>query len=526
MNRVNCLIRASYQFFLLALLFLSSQTGQPLFAQEISRTSKPFEKYNIVLIFIDTLRADHLSCYGNPRKTSPNIDRLAKESTVFEQNFTPITYTLPSFMSIITSIYPYSHGVLEIFKDKLSPRVTTLAQILKTYGYKTAWFGPLDDPQLKPEVGFGRGFDDLAEVGYWWYHMDGQRQRKTFCDWLDANKDQRFFLNFHTYKVHAPYFPSPKYKAKFTKIKSREGVTEDYEGYDSAPIKQIMKNKTLAVEKLGEDLFNQFIASGLLMSGDRQQTEDFFASREKRNKLCSFLGSAYFAGIHFEDKAVNAYVQTLYDADILEYDEEVIGPVIEKLKALNIYDKTIIIICADHGEEFYEHGGFGHGSTLYDEQTHVPLIIHVPWIKQAKRVKELTQTVDILPTLLDLLEIPIPHQAQGKSLVGLMNNQKQPCPLHEYVFGRMEILSSIRSKKWLFVLHNDKPDPTKEFYNLRSDPGQQNNVYLKNKDTALKLESKLKEWEVSLPSYQDQEYSFPPDIDRATQERIRKTGYW
>ncbi len=506
------------QFFLPAFLFC--QVFQPLFAQEINKPLKPFENYNIVLVFIDTLRADHLNCYGYPRKTSPNIDRLAKESIVFEQNFTPVTYTLPSFMSIITSIYPNSHGVLAILKDKLSPRVTTLAQILKAYGYKTAWFGPQGDPHLNPKVGFGRGFDEIAKFRDA-FRLD--EHRKKLCDWLDANKDQRFFLNFHTYKVHAPYLPSPQYKAKFTKIESMEGVMKDRDEWDYGFVKQIMKNKKSAVECLGEDFFNQFITAGLL-NGNRQQVEKFFDSRNKQDKLFSLRDSAYFAGINFKDKLVNAYVQTLYDAGILEYDEEVIGPVIRKLKALNIYDKTIIIICADHGEEFYEHGGFSHGTTLYDELTHVPLIIRVPWIKQAKRVKELIQTVDILPTILELLEIPIPHQAQGKSLAGLINNKKSS-PLHEYVFGQMKDKSSIRSKEWLLILHDDYPDQ-QELYDLRSDPSQQNNLYLKNKDVVLKLESRLKEWEVSLPSYKDQEYSFAPEIDQATQERIRKTGYW
>ena len=146
-------MRASYRYFLFTCLVISCLALQPLFAQKPEESPrqlpKPFENYNIVLVFIDTLRADHLSCYGYFRKTSPNIDQLAKGSFVFEQNFTPVTYTLPSFMSIITSLYPNSHAVLDVYKDKLSSRVKTLAQILQTYGYRTAWFAYLHDPQLK-----------------------------------------------------------------------------------------------------------------------------------------------------------------------------------------------------------------------------------------------------------------------------------------------------------------------------------------------------------------------------------------
>jgi len=521
MNRSNRLVRVFRQIFLPVLLFLSYQAGRTLFAQELNKPSEPFKKYNVVLVFIDTLRADHLSCYGYSRKTSPNIDNLAKESTIFERNFTPATYTLPSFMSIITSIYPISHGVFEIYKDKLSPRVTTLAQILKIYGYKTAWFGPSGAPHLEPKIGFGWGFDEICDSGD---VSQLEQVKNSLCDWLDKNKDQRFFLNFHTYKAHSPYLPDPKYKARFTKIKSMEGVVEDIEEYDYAFIKQVAKNKKLAVELMGEDLFKQFIACGLPKGGYRQ-IEDFFISRKEEKKLAIIQDFACLAaGMNLRDKSINAYVQILYDACILEYDEKVLGPVIEKLKALNLYDKTIIIICSDHGEEFYEHGGFSHGTTLYDEVTRVPLIIHVPWIKQAKKVNEFTQTVDILPTLLDLLQIPIPHQAQGKSLVGLINNKKASF-LYENVFGTMKILASIRSGEWLLVLNNKDPD-LKELYNLGADSGQHHNLYSKRKDIVLKLEAQYKKWKTSLPSYVDQECSFPPEIGPAMQERIRKTGYW
>jgi arylsulfatase A-like enzyme len=473
-----------------------------------------------VLIFIDTLRADRLGCYGYPKGTSPNIDKLAGESTVFEKNFTPATYTLPSFMSIITSLYPNSHGVLMVCKDKLSPRVTTLAQVFKAYGYKTAWFGPMDDPHLDPAVGFGRGFDDIEDAGDQNFL---EQQRSNILDWLDKNRGRKFFLNFHTYKVHSPYMPSLKYKSKFTRIKEMKGVVEDIDEFSTGCVRKLFKDKELAVKLMGEDLFDEFVAAGLL-SGTNQQIEDFFALRNERLKLPELRNYVYWTEIDYKDKATNAYVQALYDAEILEYDQEVIGPVIAKLKELNLYNKTMIIVCADHGEEFYEHGGYGHGSTFYDEVTYVPLIIRVPWLKQGRKIKEFTQTVDIMPTILDLLDIPIPHQAQGKSLAGFIRG-RHPLPPHECVFGSLPDISYLRSEKWLFVSGNDEPDYRK-LYNLVSDPQEQDNIYFKDRETASYLESQLGAWKESLPYYQDQEYSFYPGIDKATQERIRKTGYW
>ncbi|MFA5198859.1 MAG: sulfatase [Candidatus Omnitrophota bacterium] len=482
---------------------------------------KAFEKYNVMLVFIDTLRADRLGCYGYYGGTSPNIDKLAGESAVFEKNFTPATYTLPSFMSIITSLYPGSHGVLEVFKDKLSPRVETLAEILKVYGYKTAWFGPLDDPQLDPDAGFGRGFDDVEDSGN--DHILDEAREK-LCEWLDKNRNRKFFLNFHTYKVHAPYLPQPKYKAKFTKIKMIEGIIEDKNKFKYDFFHNVLKKRKLAANLMGRELFDKFVAAGM-PGKDDASIENFFISRGEEGRMSSIRETVYWMGVNFNDKEASAYIQALYAADILEYDQEVIGPVIKKLKELGIYNKTLIIICSDHGEEFYEHGGFGHGTTFYDEVTRVPLIVRVPWVKGGKRGKEFTQTVDIMPTILDLLEIPVPHQAQGKSLAGFIDGNK-PLPPREYVFGRMPVLSSIRSENWLFVLYDGDIPNQKYLYDLVSDPGEEKDVYYKDKKTALGLESRMKEWERSLPSYRDREYSFPPGIDRKMREKIRKTGYW
>ncbi len=213
-NRKDYPMRHFRKIILLIGLFIFCVSFNSLATEDSKNTQaspRPFENYNIVLIFIDTLRADHLSCYGYFRKTSPNIDQLAKKSVVFEQNFSTVSFTNASFMSIITSLYPKSHGVLYIYKDKLSPRVKTLAEILQMYGYKTAWFGPLNDPHLDPKVGFGRGFDDVFDT-FPGFPKQLDKLRTNLCDWLQRNKDRKFFLNFHTYKVHAPYLPSLKYK--------------------------------------------------------------------------------------------------------------------------------------------------------------------------------------------------------------------------------------------------------------------------------------------------------------------------
>ena len=492
-------------------------------AAKSQHISKDYKDYNIIMVWIDALRADHLSCYGYDRKTSPNINKLAHESIVFKNNFTPHTVTIASFMSIITSLYPASHGVLYVAKDRLSPRIKTLAQILQMYDYTTAWFGPEGCPHLDPKIGYGRGFDTVGN-----FPENLKKGRIILFDSIENNKNEKFFLNFHTYKVHDPYMPSSKYKDKFTKKKMKE-VKETREELLKATFDMIkdglLQKKGVVWEELGEELASELISKDLF-KGDfnarkMQEIFTFLMDKKQFHKWDNMVCEAYKSRIDCDDINIIKHLKDLYDATILEFDTEIIGPLITNLKELNLYDKTMIIICADHGDEFCEHGGLSHGATLYDEVIHVPLIIKFPWIKKGRRIQQLTQTVDIMPTILDLLGIPIPYHAQGKSLVPLIK-KKNASPLRKYVFGQLPYLSTIRSKEWKFSVNKNG---TKELFHLQSDPGEQRNIYFRKRHIASKLESELKKWEASLPSYKEKS-SFLPHIDKATQERIKKTGYW
>jgi arylsulfatase A-like enzyme len=496
-----------------------------LFAEAAQEGRKPNEDYNIIFIFIDTLRADHLSCYGYERKTSPNIDELAEESVLFEQNFTPFAFTLGSFASLSTSLYPRSHGVFDIFKDKYPPRIKTLPEVLKLYGYDTVWFAtPIASPHLEP--GKQRGYETVGG-----YDKNLKKERRLVTNWLAKNKNKKFFLLFHTYKVHSPYEADLKYKKVFNgqqfKYKEIIETREELNKTTFEFIKDGLKNKEGRVwEMFCKDAMVSPSLSKLFEGSFSEKKmraiEEFFKKMKIMKKWHTIKEYVYNSRISLLDVKAIEYLENLYDAAILQLDTDFIGPLLKGLKVLGLYDKSIIVIFSDHGEEFCEHGMLGHKPKLYDEIIHVPLIIRVPWIKSEKRVKELTQTVDIMPTLLDLLEIPIPHEAQGKSLVGLIN-ETESMPIREYVFGQNRRSSSIRSREWKFILHNDGQ---KELYHLKSDLGEHDDLCQKEQSMAIELETKLREWEASLPSYKDQEYSFPPEIDVETQERIKKTGYW
>lgn len=275
---------------------------------------------------------------------------------------------------------------------------------------------------------------------------------------------------------------------------------------------------------------------------------DFFENHKIQHKWDNIRCLAYESQIDINNPEVLAHLVNLYDAAILEFDSKIMGPLIAHLKHLNIYHNTLIIVCADHGDEFGEHGDLLHGETLYDEVLHVPLIIKVPGLRSGKRIRELTQTIDILPTILDLLQIPIPYHAQGVSLLPYINDESR-APLREYVYGQLPYMAMLRSKEWKFSKHDNG---SKELFDLIADPGEKNNLYyktasaltriktffqpesesLQNRDTAAniqtvasKLEQDLITWEDSLPSYRV-DSQFLPHIDKATQEKIKKTGYW
>ncbi|MEE8480101.1 MAG: sulfatase-like hydrolase/transferase, partial [Desulfobacterales bacterium] len=355
-----------------------------LFAVEIEESGaksqtvrKPDKDYNVVMIFIDTLRADHLGSYGYPKKTSPHIDKLSQESIVFKNHFASNTVTISSFMSIITSLYPGSHGVFHVAKDKLSPRIKPLAEILKIFGYATTWLGWEGDPHTDPKIGFGRGFDKSGH-----FPSDLIKARKILFDTIEKNKNNKFYINFHTYKVHDPYMPSKKYKKNFTN-EQREEVIETSEEWDKAAydfIKKGLLQKSGKVSRITKEVLGKDDATKLLskklFDGEYNPKKfknilRFMAKKKKAYKIANLQSEAYFHRFDSNDIGMMDYVKSLYDAEILEFDTEIIGPLIKKLKDLDLYDRSIIIICADHGDEFGEHGGMGHGKSLYDEVIYV-----------------------------------------------------------------------------------------------------------------------------------------------------------
>ena len=321
---------------------------------------KPPKRNPVILISVDTLRADHLASYGYSRPTGPNLDRLADESAVFERAFSQSPNTIISHATMLTSLHPIVHGVTPEYK--LGPSLTTLAEYFKKAGYKTGGFTTHKD-WLCERMGFAQGFD-----AFYSEYVNAYTVNQQVFNFLRENQDEEFFLFIHYYDVHSDFTDLPY---------------QTHTDYDNAFCK---------------DYKGDFTGCG--------------------NGVCAseYLKELNKAGTPLLNQDLQ-YIIDLYDGGIL-YTDHHVGQLLEKLKELEIYDETMIVVTADHGEEFREHGHFLH-EQLYDETMHVPLIIKFPFQKTIGHYPQIAGVIDIMPTILDTSGIP--HQGlQGISLLPIL----------------------------------------------------------------------------------------------------------
>jgi len=361
---------------------------------------------NVILIVMDAVRADHLSCYGYHRKTSPNIDKLAKQGVLFENAFSAAEWSYPSHASIFTGKYPSYHKTLG--KDVvLHKENMTIAEILKSKGYQT--IGITGNILLSPTNGFNQGFQKLIvlDAPYRSFKFFTQSPKdfiRTLIygpDWYTyrnvemiekiLNKysgKEPFFLFTNLYNCHAPYDPPRPFKKRF--CSSLHEPTLYIMEYLS---KKIIGHTGEKLPGCGLDV-------------------------RKLNRIASDDGQYSFMA-----KELNVseeeweIVKSWYDGGISYLDHRV-GEFIDFLRDKGIFDNTLLIITSDHGENFGEHGLASHQFCLYDSLLHVPLIMINPnVIPEGERVSNLVSTIDIFPTILDILNIEeYRNDVQGESL--------------------------------------------------------------------------------------------------------------
>lgn len=410
--------------------------GLPIWANPVvwaptSETQPP----NIVLISIDTLRADHLSLYGYPRRTSPKIDRWAeRRAVVFETVVAPSPWTLPSHVSMLTGTNAVHHGINH--PAPAPSTLLTLAEILRFNGYSTG--AVTGGSYLHPRFGLAQGFDSYRS-----YDGKPALEFETEVNWAmqwleDHAGTAPFFFFFHTYEVHVPYDP-------------REPFFSEFAGHPFEPAYKdaVTRNsKTVRPDRL-------------------RNTNLFGLRRAEDNK--------------FEPLAWNDVktITDLYDSGVA-YTDDGLGLLLERVSELDLSDNTLVILTSDHGEALGEHSLAGH-SSLYDHDLLVPLVIALPGgVHGGERVKPQVRSVDIVSTVLDVVGLPPPPGIDGKSLTPLISGEDHGPRLAESYTALSNHGLSLRSgegEKYIFRnLPWAIPSGWEELYDLDHDPGELKNL--------------------------------------------------
>jgi arylsulfatase A-like enzyme len=351
---------------------------------------------NVVLITVESLRTDHIGCYRGTRPTSPNIDRLAREAIVYDRAHAVTSWTLASHASIFTGLYPAAHQAVGSL-DTLGDAYTTLAETLYERGYQCG--GVVSGPYLTKRYGLQQGFDYYDESPSAVVDLvargDVTNDNMTagVRRFLESRETGRPFLLFAYYwDPHHDYIPPSPYNETFVKPEHEFVDVTQYEG---------------------------------------------------TNKVHAGISGAQLD-----------YVRSQYDGEILWTDVH-LGRLFDLLREHGVWDDTVIILTADHGEEFFDHGHKGHKHNLYDETVHVPLIIKFDQgrLEAPKRDGRLVSHVDLLPTILDLTGSPPPSEGQGYSLLD------EPPPDRVIFFDLYEV--------WFTWSTGEQTSETRQWYGVR-----------------------------------------------------------
>ncbi len=377
----------------------------------------PHPVNRIILISIDTLRADRLGAYGYARPTSPVLDAFAADGVLFARCSASSPWTPPSHTSMLTGLYPSRHGVFEVGRE-LRAGVRTLAEEFGARGFRTAAVVASD--LVLPCKRCKSTFEHYDEIE--WERKDGRSGPRVLNRAADINAaalawlgglppEAPFFLLLHYYDVHSDYAPEPRFARMFG---------------------------------AGPDL-------------EPGETDSLIATRQGRT---------------MQPHEVEQ-IQRLYDAEIRQLDTR-LGELFDELVRRGIWEDALIVVTSDHGEEFREHGGFLHGRTLYEEVLHVPLIVRGPGIPAGRVVDAMVSLADIMPTMLALARVPVPDGLDGHALLPLLADGAAVWP--ELVLSEADHFNerqAIRAGQYKLIRSKSADD---ELYDLAADPGEHDNL--------------------------------------------------
>jgi arylsulfatase A-like enzyme len=404
--------------------------------------------YDLIFISFDALQASHVGAWGGRSGVTPTLDALAARSCVFQNACSVASWTVPASMSWFTGVYPSEHRMTNKFAlynadvqrpadlRELSPQLATLAGLLKQQGYATGGF--TGNAGVHGGFGFEAGFDVYYSEAGRFGGFEGSIPRA--LEWLQAQRDRKFFLFLHGYDCHGQFSPGEPLDQRF--------VDPAYDRrYTGSPREQ----ELLREEGLDQGRLNL-----------RDADVDFW--------------------------------RAVYDEKVQRADAR-LGDFLAECESLGIMDRTLLVVTSDHGTELCEHDRLDHGFTLYDELLHVPLIVTLPGQSAAQPIADRVSSIDLLPTLLDLLSVPAgPAQKQlrGTSLVPSLEGQRvtRTCfaetDYREYTYKRAILRPD--GHKLILTLESGE----RELYDLASDPGERVNLAEAQPALADELEAELR----------------------------------
>jgi len=452
-------------------------------------------KPNILIISLCSVRADHMSCYGYQRNTTPNFDELAKDSFIFENAITQWPKTTPSFAAMMTGKYCHTIGVMRTpIGQRLGDEHDTLAEILRDHGYDTGVFNSTVALNLKTNV--LQGCDTIEES---WRLPRGQRYFVTTRQalaWLKKPRQSPFFAWVHYNNAHQPYLAIAAPPGLFIGDKFYDATRHIPANRHPLSL-PIPKNHPYAWEILRPD-----------------------------------IGGAHPTSILKERPNEFAYYVARQDASIYGLDL-MAGQLLQEVRRMGLLQNTIVVVVCDHGEGLGDHNYFfGHGRFPYQACAHVPLIIRPPGGINSVRVTTPIGIFGLTPTLLEMAGIKAPKKMEAKSFLPIAYG-KAP---GDYVFMesgyQLDFTLSVWDGKWKLIHIPNKIDRSLmtgseyELYNLQEDPHELKNLYTSEPQIANKLRKVLKDW--SEP-WVDTAYSAAGitgiKVDQKTIEQLRSLGY-
>jgi len=441
-------------------------------------TAEGTERPNVLLILVDTLRADHLSGYGHHRRTTPHLDRLSRQGLLFTSAVTPASWTVPSVAAVLTGHYPGTDGIGIGRRAGIPAGTPTLAGLLGEAGYATAGFSA--NALLDTDRGYELGFRHYFCTP----HTDNQHTAGELNDralrWLERHRDERFFCFLQYMDPHNPYDAPP--------FNPAPGGTGSPTAWRQGNVRMLIAGE-IEIDR----------------PEDVEQVKD------------------------------------CYDEEISHVDQQ-IGRLLAQLRRLDLLENTLVIVSADHGEELHDRGNWGHGFTLYEELIRVPLIVRLPGGPELSRGREPlpVSLVDILPTIGEVAGLDlIPPGAPGQSLLqpeedrilrsGIWGTRAPDFYAvsrgpHKYIYlNGMPQSQGARNRKRLFMVKDAPGDEM--FFHLERDPGERHNLAGDAPEMEALLRQDLFRWLSEMGATARPPSEEQGRIDREMEEKLRAMGY-